>query len=439
MKKQSRVFWLPVLLMGLAGCNNATAVNSDLVVADGSLPSWDVKATANYYYNLKKTDFTVGDIDGTTNSLLFAQQELSLPCQVVPPTDLPERTGYDFKGWYEDDACEKAFDFANTTVTSSVFLYAGWEKTGGDNYTEPVYSPKKNVDDSLTENLRLDGVLNVAPTYGICYLPLGSMLRLEKTPSDVAFALNYTEKSGTEIVSATYDASSGVISVVSSNAGKNETASITVAKNTSADLVLTNATYEAKALAYEQKDADAENYHVLLAGSSSIEFWDSYQTDLNPIVAYNHGIGGTVTSDWDKSLLDRLILPYCPKAVVYYVGVNDLVNAGDQPATIIQNVEKLLSDTHAKLPNAHLFYVYINVLPGYFESYDDSIRSINAALAEYIDGKDWVEGVKAGDALLKESGAADAAYYRLDNLHMSEYGYVLWAAKIKKALEAWMG
>jgi hypothetical protein len=40
---------------------------------------------------------------------------------------------------------------------------------------------------------------------------------------------------------------------------------------------------------------------------------------------------------------------------------------------------------------------------------------------------------------LKATGHADAGYFRLDNLHMSEYGYVLWAAEIRKALKAWLG
>ena len=88
---------------------------------------------------------------------------------------------------------------------------------------------------------------------------------------------------------------------------------------------------------------------------------------------------------------------------------------------------------------SHVFYVYLNVLPGYFLSYDENIRTINSTLATFIADKSWVEGVDAGAALLKENGDPDAGYYRLDNLHMSYYGYVLWAAEIRKALEAWLG
>ena len=54
----------------------------------------------------------------------------------------PTRTGYDFVGWYEDEALTKPFDF-NTLITDSVTLYAKWKEvnSGGGNtgggYTIP--------------------------------------------------------------------------------------------------------------------------------------------------------------------------------------------------------------------------------------------------------------------------------------------------------------
>ena len=106
---------------------------------------------------------------------------------------------------------------------------------------------------------------------------------------------------------------------------------------------------------------------------------------------------------------------------------------------MLTNVQKLLNDTHAKLPNTHIFYVYVNLLAGYYLSFDPTIQAVNDGMKSFIEGKDWVEGVEAGKVLLKSTGVADLAYFRLDNLHMSEYGYVLWGAEIKKALKAWMG
>ena len=44
---------------------------------------------------------------------------------VAQPSD-PERTGYIFRGWYTDEACTEAYDFA-APVTADLTLYAKWE------------------------------------------------------------------------------------------------------------------------------------------------------------------------------------------------------------------------------------------------------------------------------------------------------------------------
>lgn len=40
----------------------------------------------------------------------------------------PVKEGYRFTGWYTDPDCTNRFDIENDTVTSSMTLYAGWEK-----------------------------------------------------------------------------------------------------------------------------------------------------------------------------------------------------------------------------------------------------------------------------------------------------------------------
>jgi len=433
-----KTFILPLALAGvLLLCGCSTEATNGLIIASGSMATWDSETTANYYLNYSKASYVVDGTAGVTNELLYLQNKITPPTLLSAPED-PVRTGYEFRGWFTDKECTSAWDFDSSIAESSVFLYAGWTLTGEDGYTEPVYNPIVTIDDTMEDNFKITGILNVAPLYGICYLTAGGLLRLSNSPSDVVFALNYAKKTGVEIKSAVYASAQSKITVVSVKDGNEETDEIGV-KLTTANLALANSTYEAKAVAYEAAGAAKENYHVMLAGSSSIEFWETYAKDLDPIVTYSHGIGGTTSDQWTASLLDRLIVPYCPKAIVYYVGINDLVNSGDSVDKIVQNVEQLLSSTHTKLPTAHVFYVYLNVLPGYFLSYDENIRTINSTLASFIAGKDWVEGVDAGAALMKENGDPDAGYYRLDNLHMSYYGYVLWAAEIRKALEAWLG
>lgn len=436
--KASRCFFLalsaPLLL---ASCANKTATATPIAV--GSLPSWSQKEVVNYMLNYSKATFEESSLSGKTNDLCYRSESITPPSKLTPPEQNPTRTGYDFTGWYKEDTTVTLFDFANESANSSLFLYAGWKRSGGNDYVEPAYTPVETIDDTLTSNLKLTGILNVAPTYGSCYLTNGGMLRLANSPNDVRFAINCVKKTGTSITSAVYDAASSLVTVTSKNGDSVETSSLGVGL-ISGNLALANTTYEAKAKAFETAGAAFENNHIMLAGSSSIEFWTNYASDLAPIVAYSHGIGGTMASDWNASLLDRLVVPYCPKAVVYYVGVNDLVNGNSDNDTLVKNIETLFEDTHAKLPNTHIFYILINKLPGYYLGYQERIEAIDAAISAYQNGKSsWLELIDAGKVLLKSNGVADASYFRLDNLHMSEYGYVLWAAEIKKALEAWLG
>lgn len=41
----------------------------------------------------------------------------------------PVKEGYVFTGWYTDRDCTDSFDIETDTVTNSMTLYAGWEKS----------------------------------------------------------------------------------------------------------------------------------------------------------------------------------------------------------------------------------------------------------------------------------------------------------------------
>ncbi|WP_347488557.1 InlB B-repeat-containing protein [Desulfoscipio sp. XC116] len=49
--------------------------------------------------------------------------------------DDPVRESFIFGGWYKDEACTQAWDFAADTVTSSITLYAKWSIDGDPDYT----------------------------------------------------------------------------------------------------------------------------------------------------------------------------------------------------------------------------------------------------------------------------------------------------------------
>jgi len=81
-------------------------------------------------------------VKGKICTVTFAGESVSIPPQtleegdlVARPTD-PERTGYDFKGWFTDNnTFANEWDFDNDFVTGDMALYAKWELQDGiENY-----------------------------------------------------------------------------------------------------------------------------------------------------------------------------------------------------------------------------------------------------------------------------------------------------------------
>ena len=77
----------------------------------------------------------------------------------ITAPEAPTRSGYNFGGWYRDEACTSAWDFASDTVSADITLYAKWtEKSnsgggGGGGGTTPTPPPtvETNPDGSTTK------------------------------------------------------------------------------------------------------------------------------------------------------------------------------------------------------------------------------------------------------------------------------------------------
>ena len=64
---------------------------------------------------------------GTMNPAYLLKARVIGGTALDAPAD-PTRDGYSFGGWYKDEACTEAWDFANDTVTADITLYARWLK-----------------------------------------------------------------------------------------------------------------------------------------------------------------------------------------------------------------------------------------------------------------------------------------------------------------------
>ena len=417
----SKKYLLPVI--GLALCS-ATAIGAAHAVfaTEPQMLTYQV----DFFNNYLREEFTLSNgTKGRGNNLLYKSVEAFAGGLITKPED-PTRARYEFQGWYLETECLKAWDFANDRVTGDMRLFAKWGIATEDQGTEPAYNPPSTVlPESASTNYELDSIMYFKVTNNVVNLPTAALMKLEANKDNVLPFMEYRVKAS-KTITATYADNKITLTC------DGEVRNITV-KDDSINLKMDNTNYESKAKKYEDKALDEESYHVMLAGSSSIEFWESSKEDLEPIVSYNHGIGGTTIEEWDNKLNQRLVFPYKPKMVVYYVGINNVINSKQDASTIWNNLKNFFDHTHAALPDTKVQYIMMNLIPGY-KGYFDTINAVNANVVEYQKNNAWLTLINPGTALLKENGEPNAAYFRTDGLHLSYYGYVVWGDIIKQSI-----
>lgn len=431
MKKKLLVF-LPVLAL-LASCSTQS---------NGSYKPGRDYGDDNYYalYMLniaRGTSISESGLDELVENTLYLKVDITdrLGQPLEKPTVDPTRENYEFQGWFKEAACTNEWNFSTDIPYSSVILYAKWGNSSEEQpYQEPEYIPPERIIDDA--DYRITDILNkpLKEEGKEVDLTAGGIARLQKYKDDVKFAIGYEHRSTISLDSATYNEEEKKITVTFTN---NDPAEIKV-NDITATLQVGNSYYETKAKKYESNSVDVENYHIALMGSSSMENWDTSTEDMSPVVTFNHGIGGTTVEEWTDKLFERLVMPYSPKAVVYYVGVNNIINSSDDGEKTATKLNQLFDKTHQYLPNAHIFYVLINKLPLY-GSYQKDFDVANDSALNYEQSHAYLTCIDAGAGLLKPNGLPHFGYFRTDGLHMSRAGYAIWGAAVKKAIIDWLG
>ena len=418
----SRKYLLPILGLVLTGAVTLGVAIHANYATEPQLRTFQ----ADFYNNYLREEFTLSNgTKGKGNNLLYKSEEALAGSLLEKPAD-PVRARYEFQGWYLETDCVTEWNFAEDKVSGNMRLFAKWGIATEDQGQEPAYNPPSTVlAESAATSYELDSVMYFKLENNVLNLPNAALAKLEANKDNVLPLMEYRVKASKSIT-ATYADSKITITC------DGETRNITV-KDNSMNLKMDNSNYETKAKKYEAKALEEESHHVMLAGSSSIEFWESSKEDLQPIVSYNHGIGGTTIEEWDNKLNQRLVFPYKPKMVVYYVGVNNVINSKQDATTIWNNLKNFFDHTHAALPNTKVQYIMMNLIPGY-TGYFDTINAVNANVVEYQKSNAWLTLINPGTALLKENGQPNAAYFRTDGLHLSYYGYVVWGNIIKQSI-----
>ena len=181
-------------------------------------------------------------------------------------------------------------------------------------------------------------------------------------------------------------------------------------------------------------DADAPTRPVgaiVLTGSSSFARWRTMEADLAPLTVVPRGFGGSKMSDVLQHI-DRLVLPYKPRAVAIYEGDNDSFGGMD-PKTVAGELKQIIAKIHAALPDTRIYV--LSVKPSLARvSVWDRAQATSALYQDIVNSDSRLHYIDVAAPFLKSDGTVMDDVFVDDGLHLNDKGNAIWAAAIKAVL-----
>jgi lysophospholipase L1-like esterase len=190
--------------------------------------------------------------------------------------------------------------------------------------------------------------------------------------------------------------------------------------------------WETAIAAFEAQDAanPPAKGGIVFVGSSSIRFWKTGQ-DFPELGIINRGFGGSHTSDAVR-YVDRIVIKYEPRLVVFYEGDNDLSYA-KTPQTVLADTIEFFEKVHAALPETRI--IYVSIKPSIARwGIIDKIRETNGLVRDYAARHDYIHFLDVEPVMLGEDGKPKPELFIQDGLHMNQAGYDLWNKLIEPLL-----
>ncbi len=167
---------------------------------------------------------------------------------------------------------------------------------------------------------------------------------------------------------------------------------------------------------------------IVFIGASSIVRWNlpEYFPELGAH-AINRGFGGSQSVDAVR-YVERVVVPYRPRIVVYYAGDND-VEANVPAVEIARQFELFNQKVHAALPQTKI--IFISIKPSIRRwKWMDTIRSANAMVKAYCAKEKHLAFMDIEQQMLGADGRPNPDLLVADGLHMTPAGYRIWTAAL---------
>ena len=155
------------------------------------------------------------------------------------------------------------------------------------------------------------------------------------------------------------------------------------------------------------------------------------EEDLAPLTVIPRGFGGSTMADV-LHYVDRLVLPYRPRAVVIYEGDNDTFS-GVSPESIADQLTEIISKIHAALPNTRVYVLSVKPSLARVNVWDKAQETTDF-YKRIVAGDDRLHFIDVATPLLKVDGTVMDDVFVDDGLHLNDKGNRIWATAIKSIL-----
>jgi lysophospholipase L1-like esterase len=174
---------------------------------------------------------------------------------------------------------------------------------------------------------------------------------------------------------------------------------------------------------------------ILFIGSSIFRQWTNVKEHMAPLPVFNRAFGGSRT--WEiLHYMDRIVLPYQPRIIVFYCGSND-INAGEKAPAIVARFQEFVARVHAQLPATRIFFASVHKAPQKRDAWD-VVEAVNANVQKIAAAEPLVDYVEMNPLLFDAKGEPRMELYRPDGLHFHPPAYDEFARLIKPIIsEAW--
>ena len=151
---------------------------------------------------------------------------------------------------------------------------------------------------------------------------------------------------------------------------------------------------------------------------------------MKPLKITRRGFGGAHMEHVLYNF-DRIITPYQAKAIVVFVGGND-ISAEKSVSRVASDYQRFITKKQQTLPNTDLWILSMKPSKLRWDRWHE-MKALDSILRHFADQHAKINFVETGRSLLKADGTPDEVYL-FDGLHLNAEGYKRWTRILKPLL-----